>query len=139
MFHILTHPYFYSILNNLFTLIKMHTFFQNKQSLLLLFGIFFTFSCQPNKQDSAPIPVIKADVTSNAELNLSDYFENFRMLKLPTDTLIGEIEKSNLKIIESIFQMDFLYLPFPSKANYCLILKKEDKDQTNIIELKISL
>lgn len=32
------------------------------------------------------------DVASDTELKLSEYFENFRMLKLPTDTLMGEIK-----------------------------------------------
>ncbi|MDR2967990.1 MAG: 6-bladed beta-propeller [Tannerellaceae bacterium] len=32
-------------------------------------------------------------MTSNAELELSEYFENFRLIKLPSDTVIGEIKR----------------------------------------------
>ena len=39
------------------------------------------------------VSAIEADVTSNAELKLSEYFENFKMLKLPTDTIMGEIRR----------------------------------------------
>lgn len=73
--------------------IKMHKLFYNQQGFLLLFcWIFVAFSCLPTEQNLS-VPAIEADVTSNAELKLSEYFKNFRMLKLPTDTVMGEIEK----------------------------------------------
>lgn len=71
----------------------MHKLFYNQQGFLLLFcWIFVAISCLPTEQKLS-ISAIEADVTSNAELKLSEYFENFRMLKLPTDTVMGEIEK----------------------------------------------
>ena len=54
--------------------------------------ILVIFSCQSSEQDPS-IPIIEADVTLNAELKLSEYFDNFRLIKLPTDTIIGEIER----------------------------------------------
>lgn len=72
----------------------MYKLFHNQQGLLLLFcWIFAAFSCLPTEKNLSSIPTIEANITSDAELRLSEYFENFRMLKLPTDTLIGEIEK----------------------------------------------
>lgn len=71
----------------------MHKLFYNPQRILLLFcWMFLVLSCLP-KEQNVSIPAIEADVTSNAELKLSEYFENFRMIKLPTDSIIGEIEK----------------------------------------------
>jgi hypothetical protein len=54
--------------------------------------IFIISSCQLSERNLS-IPSIVADVTSNAELKLSEYFENFRMLKLPNDTIMGEIQR----------------------------------------------
>lgn len=72
---------------------KMHKPFYHWQGFLFHFcWLFVALGCFPTGQNIA-IPAIEADVTSNAALKLSEYFENFRMLKLPTDTLIGEIEK----------------------------------------------
>lgn len=71
----------------------MHKLFYNQQGFLLLFcWVFVVLSCNPTEQNLS-IPAIEADATSNAELKLSEYFENFRMLKLPTDTVMGEIER----------------------------------------------
>lgn len=71
----------------------MHKLFYNQQGFLLLFcWIFVALSCL-SKEQNLSIPAIEVDVTSNAELKLSEYFDNFRMLKLPNDTVMGEIEK----------------------------------------------
>lgn len=68
-----------------------HLFFKSRGFLLLFCWIFVIFGCQPSEQNLS-IPAIEADVTSEAELKLSEYFENFRMLKLPTDNVVGEVE-----------------------------------------------
>ena len=71
----------------------MHKLFYSQQGFLLLFcWMFVALSCLPTEQKLS-IPALEADVTSNEELKLSEYFENFRMLKLPTDTVMGDIEK----------------------------------------------
>jgi len=54
--------------------------------------MFFQYSCQ-TKECKVSISIIEADATSNDELKLSEYFENFRMLKLPSDTVIGRIQR----------------------------------------------
>ncbi len=54
--------------------------------------IFVICGCQPTERNLS-IPIIEVDATSNAELKLSEYFEDFRMLKLPTDTVMGVIQK----------------------------------------------
>ena len=59
---------------------------------LFFFCSFIVCSCQKTTQNLS-IPEIKADVTSNAELKLSEFFENFRMLKLPSDSVMGEISR----------------------------------------------
>ena len=67
-------------------------FFHNQQrAWLLVCWIFIASGCHPKGQGLASIPAIEVDIASDAELKLSEYFENFRMLKLPTDTLMGEI------------------------------------------------
>lgn len=69
-----------------------YIFFHNQQRVwLLVCWIFIAFGCHPKGQRLASIPAIEVDIASDAELKLSEYFENFRMLKLPTDTLMGEI------------------------------------------------
>ena len=50
------------------------------------------FSCQQTKKNYN-ISEIEVDITSEAELKLSDYFENFRLLKLSTDVVMGEIKR----------------------------------------------
>ena len=67
-------------------------FFKRFGGLFPFFWIFVILSCQPAKQNLS-IPIIEADVTSGTELKLSEYFTNFRMLKLPYDTVIGAIRK----------------------------------------------
>ena len=49
-------------------------------------------SCQPTERDHS-IATIEVDVISNAELKLSEYFENFRMLKLSSDSVMGIIHR----------------------------------------------
>jgi hypothetical protein len=51
-------------------------------------------SCTTSDKE-CPIDVIEVDIESNAEMNLSDYFENFRMVRLFTsdEVLIGQIKK----------------------------------------------
>jgi hypothetical protein len=44
-------------------------------------------------QNTLPLTNIKADVTSNKEMKLSDYFENFKMVKLSSDSVMGEIKR----------------------------------------------
>ena len=69
-----------------------YIFFHNQQRVwLLVCWIFIAFGCHPKGQRLASIPAIEVDIASDAELKLSEYFEIFRMLKLPTDTLMGEI------------------------------------------------
>ena len=68
-------------------------------------------SCQ-QRERYLPGFSIEADVTSNAELFLSDYFENFRMLKLPTDVVMGELHRiryENNKIYISDRQTLFIF------------------------------
>ena len=60
--------------------------------LLLFYCSVIMFSCQSFEQNLT-IPTIEADITSNAKLRLSEYFDNFRMIKLPSDTIMGEIER----------------------------------------------
>jgi len=50
------------------------------------------FSCHSYEQNHS-IPTLETDITSNAKLELSEYFNNFRMIKLPNDTIMGEIER----------------------------------------------
>ena len=69
----------------------MYNFFYKKVWCLFLFCLVL-FSCQSTEQNLS-ITAVEADVTSNAELKLSEYFENFMMLKLPTDIVIGQIQR----------------------------------------------
>jgi len=63
------------------------------QYFIVILCVCFIFnSCQHNKRYITG-SAIEADVTSNAELIISEYFENFRMLKLPTDVVMGEIHR----------------------------------------------
>ena len=62
---------------------------------IFLFLIFLTiviYSCQQTERYHS-ITTVDVDVASNSELKLSKYFENFRMLKLPSDSVIGEINR----------------------------------------------
>lgn len=63
-----------------------------EKKLFLLCCLIILFSCQSPEQNNS-IPVIEADITSNAELKLSEYFNNFRMLKLSNDTIMGTIKR----------------------------------------------
>ena len=79
--------------------------------VLFLCLIFVICSCQTTERNFS-IPSIEADVTSNNELKLSEYFENFRMLQLPTDTIMGVIEKikyENNRIYISDRQTMFIF------------------------------
>lgn len=59
----------------------------------LLCWAFLMLGCQ-SKQDNVPaMQRIETNISSGAELKLSDYFKDFQMIKLPTDSLIGEIER----------------------------------------------
>ena len=70
-----------------------YIFFHDKQRVwLFACWVFIAFGCLPKEQRFASVPGIEVDVASDTELKLSEYFENFRMLKLPTDTLMGEIK-----------------------------------------------
>jgi hypothetical protein len=78
---------------------------------LILCCSFVINSCQSAEQHSS-LSTIEVDVASNNELKLSDYFENFRMLKLPTDSVMGEINKiqyENDKIFISDGQTMFVF------------------------------
>lgn len=60
--------------------------------LLSFYCLIIVLSCQsPEKKH--PIPTMDADITSNAQLKLSEYFDNFRMIKLSSDTVMGEIDR----------------------------------------------
>ena len=81
-------------------------------------------NCRETKQNFT-IPEIEADITSSAELNLSKYFENFRILKLSTDKPMGEIqrircENNNIYISDSktlfIFSDDGELMSFFNKV-----------------------
>ncbi len=74
------------------TLICRQVWCTFKKILFFLFWIIVFNSCQSTERNLS-IPTIEVDATSNAELKLSEYFENFRMLKLPTDTVMGEIKR----------------------------------------------
>jgi len=67
-------------------------FCMTKYFLLLFWGITVT-GCHQQTLRDFPISKIEADVTSNAELKLSEYFENFRMIKLPSETIMDEIQR----------------------------------------------
>ena len=74
---------------------KSHTNFKAKKRavfLLLLCCSIVLNSCQSNERQLS-LSTIEVDAASNDELKLSEYFENFRMLKLPTDSVMGEIRK----------------------------------------------
>lgn len=65
----------------------------NRQGFFSLFcWMLIICSCQSTERNLS-IPAIEADITSDAELKLSEYFVNFRMLKLPTDTVMGKINR----------------------------------------------
>ena len=66
--------------------------FKRRIIFLLISCAVFLSCCQRSDKDLA-ITAIEADITSDAELTLSEYFENFKMLKLPSDIIIGEIER----------------------------------------------
>ena len=67
-------------------------FFKPKDILYILLGIFLLCSCQQKERDFST-SLIEVDVTSNAKLKLSDFFENFRMVKLQSDVVIGGIRR----------------------------------------------
>jgi hypothetical protein len=82
----------------------------------LIFLLFFCCSifmsgCQSAEQHPT-LSTIEVDIASNGELKLSEYFENFRMLKLPTDSVMGEIQKiqyENNKIYVSDGKTMFIF------------------------------
>jgi hypothetical protein len=69
-----------------------------RQKIFVLFVcnslVLFVDSCHTPKNHFS-VETISVDITSNDEMRLSDYFEDFRFVKLFTDekTLIGEISK----------------------------------------------
>ena len=66
---------------------KTHKLIYKELACLFIFcWILVICSCQ-SKERNLSVLTIKADITSNAELKLSEYLENFRMLKLPTDVV----------------------------------------------------
>ncbi|GHT22178.1 hypothetical protein FACS189430_03570 [Bacteroidia bacterium] len=72
---------------------------KNNTLFFLSFLLLFTSGCHTKK--SAPVSAratLIVDITSNEEMRLSDYFDNFHMVKLSTDNdhLIGEIQKIQL-------------------------------------------
>ena len=70
-------------------------FFHDQQRVwLLVCWVFITFGCLPEEQRLTSVPAIEVDIASDTELKLSEYFENFRMLKLPTDTLMAGTDVS---------------------------------------------
>jgi hypothetical protein len=71
----------------------MNNFLKIKLFLFFLCGITILYSCQQQSERHLSVSKIEADMASNAELKLSEYFENFRMLKLPSDTVMGEIKR----------------------------------------------
>ena len=62
-----------------------------KYSFFILYLVFIFNSCDQTQQDYN-VFTIETDITSNAELTLSKYFDNFRMIKLSNDSIMGEIE-----------------------------------------------
>jgi len=72
---------------------------KTKFNLLLFFCVIFLLqSCrllQSHRQSeqNSSITKIPVDVTSDAELKLSDFFENFRMIRLEADIAIGSINR----------------------------------------------
>lgn len=66
--------------------------YEQVRSSVLFYCFIILFGCSPDEQ-SLSIPTIEVDVTSNAKLKMSDYFDNFRILRLPSDIIIGEIDK----------------------------------------------
>lgn len=100
-------------------------FFHDQQRVwLLVCWVFITFGCLPEEQRLTSVPAIEVDIASDTELKLSEYFENFRMLKLPTDTLMGEIE--NIKCENNkIYISDGLTLfAFSEEGELALCLEK---------------
>ena len=89
-----------------------HSRTRKKMSHLLLLCLSVVLNgCQPKIQHQ-PFTLIEADVTSEGVLILSEYFENFRMLKLPTDSVMGEIDKiqyENNKVYISDGQTMFIF------------------------------
>lgn len=100
-------------------------FFHDQQRVwLLVCWVFITFGCLPEEQRLTSVPAIEVDIASDTELKLSEYFENFRMLKLPTDTLMGKIE--NIKCENNkIYISDGLTLfAFSEEGELALCLEK---------------
>lgn len=81
-----------SLIIKLFQMGKNIFFHSQQRVWLFICWAFIVFGCLPKEHRLASVPSIEIDITSNAKLKLSEYFENFRMLKLPTDTLMGEIK-----------------------------------------------
>jgi len=71
----------------------MDKVFGKTQKLKFVVSLITVLCCCQSTENNFSLLIIEADVISNAKMNLSDYFENFRMLKLPTDSVMGEIRK----------------------------------------------
>lgn len=103
---------------------KVYFFHDQQRVWLLVCWVFITFGCLPEEQRLTSVPAIEVDIASDTELKLSEYFENFRMLKLPTDTLMGKIE--NIKCENNkIYISDGLTLfAFSEEGELALCLEK---------------
>jgi hypothetical protein len=74
---------------------KQYSNFKDRKELFFVFLLCWNvviIGCQTSERHQT-LSTIEVDVSSNGELKLSEYFENFRMLKLPTDSIMGEIQK----------------------------------------------
>lgn len=96
----------------------------NRESGSLFVGSLSHSVAFLEEQRLTSVPAIEVDIASDTELKLSEYFENFRMLKLPTDTLMGKIE--NIKCENNkIYISDGLTLfAFSEEGELALCLEK---------------
>lgn len=67
-------------------------FCKAKNILLFLSWITVFCSCQPSVK-TLTVCTVEADMASTSKLELSEYFENFKMIKLSSDSVMGEIKR----------------------------------------------
>lgn len=96
---------------------KVNFFHDQQRVWLLVCWVFITFGCLPEEQRLTSVPAIEVDIASDTELKLSEYFENFRMLKLPTDTLMRKIENIKCENNKIYISDGLTLLLSPKKEN----------------------
>ena len=83
--------------------------------------MFLIFSCSQQDSDVS-ISTIEVDVTSNAKLKLSDFFENFKMVSLQSDSVMAEIKRirfdNNRIYISDVMNTMFVFSDSGSLLSY---------------------